>query len=97
MTVIGTVFEAPGLTVSEKKTDTMLLRTLNQVLPTSPLVVEAAGQRYIPTMQVVHLRDLSYRRKRRHHVRSNDGSDSRGHATIVSSASSTIWERPRSC
>ena len=43
MTVIVTSFEAAGLTVSEKKTETMLL-TLNQVLPTSPLVVEASKQ-----------------------------------------------------
>ena len=45
--VIRLVFEAAGLTVSGKKTETMLLRTLNQVLRTSPLVVEAEGQRYI--------------------------------------------------
>ena len=30
MAVIVTVFEAAGLTVSEHKTETMLLRTLNQ-------------------------------------------------------------------
>ena len=47
MTVIVTVFEATGPTVSEKKTETMLLRTPNQAIRTSPLVVEAAGQRYI--------------------------------------------------
>jgi len=45
MTVIVTVFEAVGLTVSEKKTETMLLRTPNQAIRTSPLVVEVAGQR----------------------------------------------------
>ena len=45
MTVILTVFEAAGLTVSEKKTETMLLRTPNQEIRTSPLVVEVAGQR----------------------------------------------------
>ena len=45
MTVIVTVFEAAGLTVSEKKTETMLLRTPNQAIRTSPLVVEVAGQR----------------------------------------------------
>ena len=47
MTVIVTVFEAVGLTVSEKETETMLLRTPNQAIRTSPLVVEAAGQRDI--------------------------------------------------
>ena len=46
MTVIVTVFEASGLTVSEKKTETMLLRTPDQAPCTSPLVIEAAGQRY---------------------------------------------------
>ena len=43
MTVIVTVFEAAGLTVSEK-TETMLLRTPDQVPCTSPLVIEAGGQ-----------------------------------------------------
>ena len=46
MTVIVTVFEAAGLTVSEKKTETMLLRSPDQALRTSPLVIEIAGQRY---------------------------------------------------
>ena len=50
ITIIVAVFEAAGFTVSENKTETMLLRTLNQVLPISPLVVEAAGQRYMQTM-----------------------------------------------
>ena len=44
MTVIVTVFEAAGLTVSEK-TETMLLRTPDEAPCTSPLVIEAAGQR----------------------------------------------------
>ena len=42
-----TVFEAAGLTVSERKTETMLLRTPDQVPRTSSLVTEAAGQRYM--------------------------------------------------
>ena len=41
----------------KKKTETMRLRTLNQVLPTSPLV-EAAGQRYMQTMQFLYLGGL---------------------------------------
>ena len=45
MTVIVTVFEGAGLTVSENKTETMLLRTPNQAIRTSPFVVETAGQR----------------------------------------------------
>ena len=48
MTVIVTVFEAAGLTVSEK-TMTMLLRTPDQAPCTSPLVIEAAGQRHRQT------------------------------------------------
>ena len=43
MTVIVTVFEAAGFTVSEKKTETMLLRTPDPARWTSPLVIEAAG------------------------------------------------------
>ena len=49
------VFEAIGLTVSQTKTETMLLRTLNQVLPTSPLIVEAAGQRNVQTREFLYL------------------------------------------
>ena len=51
MTVVVTVFEAAGLTVSDKKTETMLLRTPDQARCTSPLVIEAAGQRYGQTTQ----------------------------------------------
>ena len=43
MTVIVTVFAAPGLTVSEKKTDTMLLRTPDQTT-FAPPIIESAGQ-----------------------------------------------------
>ena len=45
MTVIVKVFEEAGLTVSEQKTETMILRTPDQAPCTSPLVIEAAGQR----------------------------------------------------
>ena len=51
MIAIVTVFEAAGLTVSEKKKETMLLRTPSQAIRTSPLVAEAAGQRNMQTMQ----------------------------------------------
>ena len=47
MTVIVTVFESAGLTVSETKKETTLPRTLNKVLPAPPLVIVAAGQRYM--------------------------------------------------
>ena len=47
MTVIVTGFELAGLNVPGTKTGTLLLRTLNKVLPARPLVVEPAGQRSI--------------------------------------------------
>ena len=58
MTVIVTVFEAAGLTVSKKKTETTLQRTLGQVLPTSPLAVESVGKRYMQTIQFMSLGGL---------------------------------------
>ena len=50
--------QAAGLTVSEKKTETMLLRTPNPAIRTSPLVIEAAGQSYMQTMQFLYLGGL---------------------------------------
>ena len=58
MTVIVTVFEAAGLTVSEKNTETMLLPTPDQAPRTSPLVIEAAGQRYRQTTEFLNLSGL---------------------------------------
>ena len=58
MTVIVTVVEAAGRTVSEKKTATMLLRTPDQTPCTSTLVIEAAGQRYRQTTQFLCLGGL---------------------------------------
>ncbi|MEP4902204.1 MAG: hypothetical protein ABJX82_10425 [Paracoccaceae bacterium] len=58
MTVIVTVFEAAGLTVSKAKTETMVLRTPNQAPQTSPLVIESAGRRYKQTMRFVYLGGL---------------------------------------
>ena len=55
MTVIVTVFEAAGLTVSEKKTETMILWTPQQTPQAAPLVIEAAGQKYKQTSQFVYL------------------------------------------
>ena len=40
--------------MSEKKTETTLLRTPNQAIRTSPLVVEAMGQRYMQTMHFLY-------------------------------------------
>ena len=53
MTLIVTVFETAGLTVSEKKTETMLLQTRDRT-PTAPSLV-AAGQRYRQTTQFLQL------------------------------------------
>ena len=55
MTVIVTVFEAAGLTVSEKKTETMVLQTPDQTTLAPPLVIEAAGQRCKQTTQFLYL------------------------------------------
>ena len=58
MTVIVTIFETAGLTASEKKTETMLLRTPDEAPCTSPLVIEAAGQRYGQKTQFLYLGGL---------------------------------------
>ena len=58
MTVIVTVFKEADLTVSEKKTETMLLRTTDQAPRTSPLAIEAAGQRYRQATHFSYLGDL---------------------------------------
>ena len=58
MTVIVTDFEAAGPTVSEKRTETMLLRTPDQAPRTSPLVIEAAGQKYRQTTPFLYLGGL---------------------------------------
>ena len=92
MTVIVTVFEAAGLTVSEK-TEIMLLRTPDQTPCTSPLVIEAAGQRYRQTRQFLYLGGL-VDASAVIIQRSNGGSDSHGHATVDSSGSCTIWRMP---
>ena len=83
--IIVTVFGAAGLTVSEIETETMLLRTPNQGPCTSPLVIEAAGQRYRQATQLLYLDGLVDAR-----------SDSHGHATVDSSGSCTTWRLPRS-
>ena len=44
--------------MSEKKIETMLLRTPSQTPLSSPLVVEAAGQRYKQTVQCLNLDGL---------------------------------------
>ena len=83
MTVIFTVSDAAGLTVFDKKTETMLLRTPDQAPCTSPLVIEAAGQRYTQTSQFLYLGGL-IDASADICQRSNGGSDSHGHATVDS-------------
>ena len=94
MTVIVTVFEAAGLTVSEKS-ETMLLRIPDQAPCTSPLVTrqQARGidrQRSFGIWAVLSTQapivcQTSY-----------GVSDSHGHATIDSSGNNTIWRLSRS-
>ena len=45
-TAIVTVFDAAGLTVSRKKTETMLIRTPDQTCLAPSLAIQAVGQRY---------------------------------------------------
>ena len=52
---IVTVFEAAGLTVSKRKTGTILLRAPGQTSLAPPLVIEAAIQRYRQTNQFLYL------------------------------------------
>ena len=54
MAVIGTVFEAAGITVSETNTGTMPLQTPDQKTLAPPLVIEAAGLRYKQTTQLLY-------------------------------------------
>ena len=58
MTVIVTVFEAAGLTVPEKMTETMLLRTPDQAPCTSTIVIEAAGQSHRQPTSFMYLGGL---------------------------------------
>ena len=60
MTFIVAVFKAAGLTVSGKKTETMLLRTRDQTSTAPSLVIEAAGHRYRQTTQFLHLGGIIY-------------------------------------
>ena len=62
MTVIVAVFEATGLTVSETKTETTFLRTPGQTSLASPLVIEAAAERYRQTTQFLHLGGVIHER-----------------------------------
>ena len=54
-TVIVTVFEAAGLTVSEKNNKTMLLETQDLASRAPPFDIEAAGQMYEQTTKFLYL------------------------------------------
>lgn len=64
MTIIVEVFGEFGLTVSEKKTETLLMRakdkptTTSQPPPPPPLTIEAAGQKYAQTTEFRYLGGL---------------------------------------
>ena len=60
MTVIVTVFEAAGITVSDKKTQTMLPQTPHETTLAPPLVIDAAGQRYEQTTQFLYLGGITH-------------------------------------
>ena len=55
------VFREFGLTVSERKTETLVMRvkeTQSPLLPPPPLIIEAAGQRYTQTTEFRYLGGL---------------------------------------
>ena len=64
MTVFVTVFEAADPAISEKKTETMFLRTTDQTTLASPQVIEAAGQRYSQTAYLFYLARRHYPRNK---------------------------------
>ena len=55
MTVFVTAFEAAGLTVSDMKTEAMLLQAPAQTTLAPSLVIEVADQKYKQTAQVLYL------------------------------------------
>eukprot|EP00752_Nemacystus_decipiens_P018362 g16473.t1 len=61
MTIIVEVFREFGLTVSERKTLTLVMRVKEKQpppLPPPPLIIEAAGQRYVQTTEFRYLGGL---------------------------------------
>ena len=94
ISLIVTVFEVAGLTVSENNKETMLLRTPDQTSLAPPLVIKAAGKRYRQTTQflrpggIIH-ESVTSRSK------SNDGPVSYGHASKGSARSCNILRPPR--
>ena len=61
MTIIVEVLREFGLTVSERKTETLLMRVKEKqppLLPPPPLIIEAAGQRCAQTTEFRYLGGL---------------------------------------
>ena len=58
MTVVVTVFDSAGFTVSEQRTDKMPLQTRDLASRALPFVVEAAGHWYKQTTQFPYLGGL---------------------------------------
>ena len=94
MAVIVTVFEAAGRTVSEKKTETMLLRAPDQATLAPPLVIEAAGQRCKQTAQLFYTQEALSTKTLASRLKSTDGSVSCWHASNGSGRSCMIGRPP---
>ena len=61
MTIIVEVFREFGLKVSERKTETLMMRVKEKqlpLLPSPPLIIKAAGQRYAQTTEFRYLGGL---------------------------------------
>ncbi|CAB1117850.1 unnamed protein product [Ectocarpus sp. CCAP 1310/34] len=100
MTIIVEVFREFGLTVSEKKTETLLMRakdkptTTSQPAPTPPLTIEAAGQKYAQTTEFRNLGGLATNMATSP-GRSTTGAEERGRASgDMAGSSSTDRKRP---
>ena len=94
MTAIVTVLEAAGLMVSERRTETMLLRIPGQTSLAPPLVTEPAGQRYRQNNQIDYTISVSSATALISRSKSNDGSVSCGHASTVRPG--VVWYEDRS-
>ena len=100
MTTIVEVFGEFGLTVSEKKTETLLMRAPEKQpkkggSPPPPLVIEAAGQKYAQTTQFRYLGGLVNEDGELTQERSTTGAEQRGHASGGSPGSSSTGREHR--
>ena len=100
MTTIVEVFGKFGLTVSEKKTETLLMRAPEKQPkkggpPPPPLVLEAAGQKYAQTAQFRYLGAALSTKMANSRRRSTTGAEQRGHASGGSPGSSSTGREHR--